>query len=149
MAGERNWKPLTPHSKPTVITLTSGSMPSAQGEEARRRQKRIWSIIFSYGWMSRRDAGRFLKEVEQDDRIHVIVEDATESIKAMPPTKLRNPKLFAPFELFVEMYGLPAYHEMDPTVFIALTYTFMFGAMFGDVGQGACSQMSGGIAPMS
>ena len=96
-----------------------------------------------YGWMSRRDAGRFLKEVEQDDRIHVIVEDATESIKATPPTKLRNPKLFAPFELFVEMYGLPAYHEMDPTVFIALTYTFMFGAMFGDVGQGACLMLGG------
>ena len=34
------------------------------------------------------------------------------------------------------MYGLPAYNEMDPTIFIALTYTFMFGVMFGDVGQG-------------
>ena len=41
------------------------------------------------------------------------------------------------------MYGLPAYHEMDPTIFIALTYTFMFGAMFGDVGQGACLVLGG------
>ena len=35
-----------------------------------------------------------------------------------PPTKLKNPALFKPFEMFVEMYGLPAYQEMDPTIFI-------------------------------
>ena len=34
------------------------------------------------------------------------------------------------------MYGLPAYNEMDPTWFVAITYSFIFGAMFGDVGQG-------------
>ena len=53
-----------------------------------------------------------------------------------PPTKLRNPKLFKPFEMYVKMYGLPAYNEMDPTWFVAITYSFIFGAMFGDVGQG-------------
>ena len=26
--------------------------------------------------------------------------------------------------------------EMDPTWFVAITYSFIFGAMFGDVGQG-------------
>lgn len=98
-----------------------------------------------YGWMSERDAVRFLKEVEDDPKIHVLLEDASESINATPPTKLRNPKIFAPFQMFVEMYGLPAYNEMDPTIFIALTYTFMFGAMFGDVGQGLCL-VAGGFA---
>lgn len=53
-----------------------------------------------------------------------------------PPTKLKNPKLFKPFEMYVKMYGLPAYGEMDPTWFVAITYSFIFGAMFGDAGQG-------------
>lgn len=96
-----------------------------------------------YGWMSEKDAKRFIKEVERDDKIHVILEDATEDIHATPPTRLKNPKIFAPFQMFVEMYGLPAYNEMDPTIFIALTYTFMFGAMFGDVGQGLCLVIGG------
>ena len=60
-----------------------------------------------------------------------------------PPTRLKNPALFKPFEMFVEMYGLPAYQEMDPTIFIALTYTLMFGIMFGDVGQGLCLLIGG------
>lgn len=41
------------------------------------------------------------------------------------------------------MYGLPAYNEMDPTLFVALTYSFIFGAMFGDVGQGLCLAIGG------
>ena len=43
------------------------------------------------------------------------------------------------------MYGLPANDEMDPTMFVALTYTFIFGAMFGDVGQGLCLFVFGGL----
>ena len=37
---------------------------------------------------------------------------------------------------FVEMYGLPAYGETDVTGFVAITFTVLFGMMFGDVGQG-------------
>ena len=38
--------------------------------------------------------------------------------------------------MYINMYGLPAYNEMDPTWFVAITYSFIFGAMFGDAGQG-------------
>ena len=55
---------------------------------------------------------------------------------------MKNPGIFRPFELFVRMYGLPSYNEIDPTIFVALTYSFIFGAMFGDVGQGLCSTIS-------
>ncbi len=89
-----------------------------------------------YGWMSRKDAKAFQKEIAEDEAVHCIEEAMEENLATSPPTKLRNPKILKPFEMFVEMYGLPAYNEMDPTLFVALTYTFMFGIMFGDVGQG-------------
>ena len=75
----------------------------------------------------------------------VMVEEDREKFFGEPPTKLKNPKLFKPFEMFTRMYGLPAHDEMDPTMFIALTYTFIFGAMFGDVGQGLCLFVLGGL----
>ena len=96
-----------------------------------------------YGWMNERDAKAFAKEVKGDRNIQVTPEDVDGNFGTTPPTKLKNPKIFAPFQMFVEMYGLPAYNEMDPTIFIALTYTFMFGAMFGDVGQGLCLVVGG------
>ena len=51
---------------------------------------------------------------------------------------MKNPWLFNPFEMFIQMYGLPAYNEIDPTVLIGITYSFLFGFMFGDAGQGLC-----------
>lgn len=56
--------------------------------------------------------------------------------KMKTPTKLRNNKLFKPFETLVNMYGIPSYNELDPTPFLSITYMFLFGAMFGDLGQG-------------
>ena len=93
--------------------------------------------------MSADDARKLEKETAEDSKIHVMEEDVEEHMSVSPPTKLKNPALFKPFEMFVEMYGLPAYQEMDPTIFIALTYTLMFGIMFGDVGQGLCLLIGG------
>ena len=45
--------------------------------------------------------------------------------------------------MYIKMYGLPAYNEMDPTIFVAITYSFIFGAMFGDVGQGLLLAIGG------
>ncbi len=89
-----------------------------------------------YGWISAADADKLIQEIAGDDKIHWEEEEGDCSVN--PPTKLKNSKILKPFEMFVEMYGLPAYNEMDPTLFVAITYTLMFGIMFGDVGQGAC-----------
>lgn len=97
------------------------------------------------GWMGVDDVEAFLKESEGDDRVFVVVEEDREKFFGDPPTKLKNPRFFKPFEMFIRMYGLPSSNEMDPTVFVALTYTFIFGAMFGDVGQGLCLFVIGGL----
>lgn len=97
------------------------------------------------GWMGEKDVEAFLKEAEKDDRIFVVVEEDKEKFFGEPPTKLKNPRFFKPFEMFIRMYGLPAADEMDPTMFVALTYTFIFGAMFGDVGHGLCLFVFGGL----
>ena len=41
------------------------------------------------------------------------------------------------------MYGVPEYNEVDPTFFIAITYTVIFGIMFADLGQGFCLTIAG------
>lgn len=53
-----------------------------------------------------------------------------------PPTILKNGILTRPFKMLVGMYGLPTYGGFDPTAFVALTYSLLFGIMFGDLGQG-------------
>ncbi|CVI70576.1 V-type ATP synthase subunit I [Clostridiales bacterium CHKCI001] len=93
------------------------------------------------GWMTARDAKQFSKELENDPHVYCILEE--EHSGSTPPTKLKNPKPLRPFEMFIKMYGLPSYNEFDPTIFVALTYAFIFGWMFGDVGQGLCLAVGG------
>ncbi|MPM30681.1 hypothetical protein SDC9_77231 [bioreactor metagenome] len=56
--------------------------------------------------------------------------------QVVPPTKLKNNIFAKPFETIVKMYSLPAYNELDPTPFLAVTFCLAFGIMFGDIGQG-------------
>lgn len=97
------------------------------------------------GWMPEKDVEHFMEEVKNDSELFVVVEDDHSDYFGEPPTKLKNPKLFKPFEMFIRMYGLPAHNEIDPTMWVAITYTFIFGVMFGDVGQGLCLAIGGGL----
>ena len=96
------------------------------------------------GWMDEKQANSLKKRLDKYEKDTVcIIDDKHETVDTMPPTKLKNPKIFKPFEMYIKMYGLPAYNELDPTMFVALTYAFIFGAMFGDVGQGAVLCLGG------
>ena len=97
------------------------------------------------GWMDEKDADKLACDVETDENIICVFEDAASHRSQSPPTKLKNPKFFKPFEMFIEMYGLPSYYEFDPTIFVALTYCLIFGVMFGDVGQGLVLLIGGAL----
>lgn len=97
------------------------------------------------GWMAEDDVDKFVKEIQDDDKVFVVVEDDHDAYFGEPPTKLENPKLFKPFEMFVQMYGLPAHNELDPTLFVGITYSLIFGIMFGDVGQGLILLIGGAL----
>jgi V/A-type H+/Na+-transporting ATPase subunit I len=68
--------------------------------------------------------------------IEIDINDADSDRRIQPPTKLKNGWFAKPFSMFVEMYGLPDYHDIDPTPFVAWSYAILFGLMFGDLGQG-------------
>ncbi len=88
------------------------------------------------GWASKRDALKLQEELKAEPQAICIVEENHNNLSSTPPIKLKNNPLFKPFEMFVGMYGLPNYKEIDPTVLIGITYSIFFGFMFGDVGQG-------------
>ncbi len=53
-----------------------------------------------------------------------------------PPTKMKNPRPFKPFELITKIYGIPNYREWDPTPIISYSLMLFFGLMFADVVYG-------------
>lgn len=97
------------------------------------------------GWITEKDSKSLLEEAKQDPLVYCVIDDAEVDHDKKPPTKLKNIKLFKPFEMFIKMYGLPSYNEIDPTSFVAITYSIIFGIMFGDVGQGLALVIGGAL----
>lgn len=95
------------------------------------------------GWITEKSYRMLLEELKGRKDYVITVEEPGEVKGLKPPTILRNNRFFKPFESIVKMYGLPSHNEIDPTPLIALTYIFMFGAMFGDIGQGAILALAG------
>lgn len=88
------------------------------------------------GWIPEEAEDKFKTDLEILHSVEYSIEPAETELKHSPPVKLKNFKLFKPFEFFIDMYGLPSYNEMDPTAFVAITYTILYGIMFADLGQG-------------
>jgi vacuolar-type H+-ATPase subunit I/STV1 len=55
-----------------------------------------------------------------------------------PPTAFISAKLVRPFQGIVEAYATASYRELNPTPYTLVTFPFLFGLMFGDVGHGLC-----------
>lgn len=92
--------------------------------------------FFYVGWIPQSASKKFIKNVKSIDNVEAEITDPDKHSKSQPPVKLKNPRLFKPYEFFVDMYGLPSYQDIDVTGFVAITYTILFGIMFGDLGQG-------------
>ena len=52
------------------------------------------------------------------------------------PTYISVSDLTYPFQEIVNQYGIPNYHEINPGFFTIITFPFLFGIMFGDMGHG-------------
>ena len=72
-------------------------------------------------------------------------EPSPEAEENSPPVLLKNNRVIKPFEMFVNMYGLPSYDGIDPTGYFAISYILLYGIMFGDLGQGLVIALLGFI----
>ena len=98
------------------------------------------------GWLPEEYLRGFEKDIDEitKNRALITYVNPREDDQTVP-TRLDNPPLVSAFETLTETYGVPAYQERDPTIFLALSSLVMFGAMFADVGHGLLLSLIGGL----
>ncbi len=101
------------------------------------------------GYVPASDEAHFCEAVQSlGGEITLETEAPPEDGKITVPVKMKSgfrPLRFLvePYKYYVDMYGTPAYSDIDITPFVAITYTILFGMMFGDLGQGAVLALVG------
>ena len=96
----------------------SGWTPSDQIDEIRKIVKKS------------SDGTGVVEVIEAED--DALVKAGLETV----PVKFKGGALLRPFQMLITNFGTPRYNELDPTIFVGITFVLLFGFMFGDVGQG-------------
>lgn len=112
--------------------------------DAAQKCTRTEAVIMITGWVSAHAAAGLEERLQRVTAgrytLETIPADGTEE---EVPVLLHHSWLLRPFETLVSTYGLPGYRELEPTLFVAISYVIMFGIMFGDAGHGLVLALGG------
>lgn len=95
------------------------------------------------GWIPVAESDNLIKELDNLTKGRIAVRQyqpsevaAVRNGREEVPVKLSHGKFIKSFEGILFSYGAPKYGTIDPTPFVAIFFTLLFGIMFGDAGQG-------------
>jgi V/A-type H+-transporting ATPase subunit I len=111
--------------------------------ELRKNVSALKDKFYLVGFVPKKETKKFMSIFADMPDVAVLINPPELDSRLEPPIKLKNNWFAKPFEIFVEMYGLPSYNGFNPTMFVAITYTLIFGIMFGDLGQGIVIALAG------
>lgn len=86
------------------------------------------------GWVKLQDADALCNIAAEFHNIEVSVREPKSG--EQPPACLENKKVFQPFQIVTNLYGTPAYTEIDPTPFLAPFFLLFFALCLTDAGYG-------------
>jgi V-type H+-transporting ATPase subunit a len=67
----------------------------------------------------------------------LVTDDLVKKKKLNPPTYFKKSEFMGAFQELVDTYGVPRYQEANPALFAIVTFPFIFGIMYGDIGHGS------------
>lgn len=123
-----------------LLASFSISIQIADVEESLEQTSMVYRIT---GWIPAEECRLFMKELDNLTEGRLAIREylphevpSVLSGEEQVPVKLKHRKFVSAFERMIFSYGSPLYGTIDPTPFVAVFFTILFGVMFGDCGQG-------------
>lgn len=106
-------------------------------------------LYHGYCWIPRTDKIKVDEDLREIRDKNVNIEIPTFTLVSehhvKPPSLFRNNEFTWAFQEIVNTYGIPSYKEVNPAVFACVTFPFLFGVMFGDIGHGFVLFLAGAV----
>lgn len=129
--------------KDKLIKLICSLSIAVQIENVKQNLESTELVYRITGWIPAKECESYMKDLDNltESRIAIRAYEPFEvpailSGKEEVPVKLTHGKFVHSFERMIFSYGSPVYGTIDPTPWVALFFTLLFGIMFGDCGQG-------------
>jgi V/A-type H+/Na+-transporting ATPase subunit I len=94
------------------------------------------NIAIITGWIPEKKRRLVLRRINDITGNSVFIEKLAIHKDDEVPIKLGNYKLVKPYEFLLRMFSMPSYKELDPSIFMFITFPLFFGFMLGDIGYG-------------
>ncbi len=132
---------------PDLATFAEILEAERQVEDAKLRMLATTDSLLFQGWVPEDRLEETLATIKKASKgygdilkIEPVKTQPHESSKEDdPPTLLRYPTFTQVFTIFASLgraFGMPNYHEIDPTIFFLISFPVIFGMMYGDIGHG-------------
>lgn len=120
---------------PNLVMLRKFLQWLGQKQAAREAMRTTKTAVMLQGWIAEN------KYVHLQHALQRMLPDAaivplSANDGETPPVELKNNPLLTPFESVTKLYGLPQYHEMDPTPYLSLFFILFFALCLTDAGYG-------------
>ena len=129
--------------KEKLIKLICSLSIAVQIENVKQNLESTELVYRITGWIPAKECELYMKDLDNltESRIAIRAYEPFEvpailSGKEEVPVKLSHGKFVHSFERMIFSYGSPVYGTIDPTPWVAIFFTLLFGIMFGDCGQG-------------
>ena len=136
--------------KAMLINLLGTFAISKQISEVQRNLESTELVYRIKGWIPLAESQTYMQQLDNitEGRIAIREYNPFEvpdvvSGKEQVPVKLTHGKFVKSFERMIFSSGSPLYGTIDPTPFVAIFFTLLFGIMFGDLGQGLVFVLAG------
>ena len=104
------------------------------------KMKQSQNLFVGVFWLPASEVENLRKEIikfEEESRIKPPQIYKRKDHELVPPTFIRTNAFTSAFQEITDTYGVPNYKEVNPSYFGIVTFPFLFGVMFGDIGHGA------------
>ena len=96
-----------------------------------------YNIVYFEAWFLKKATRKIREGIMEITNGKCVIEIKKAKAKENVPNVIRKPpKLFEGFQTLTFALGYPRRGEINPTYLVAITFPFLFGIMFADVGQG-------------
>jgi len=126
-----------------LLTMREALRIGRQLEEAKQKTATTDYCSLIEGWVPTDVVEETVRKVEEASGGYCVIDIGEPELHERPPSVTRYSRFLKTYQMLTTSYGVASYHEINPMLFLSITFPIIFGLMFADAGHGLLLVLTG------